>query len=219
MTQIFIDLGDTAQESLIPQANSLSVISAVVDAVADGCSTTGSIAEAIGLSGRQGAYYPSAAYALGLVTEVSGGPTHEWVLSPLGAEFVGLNASERVDRLNDILSEIEWLDTYTCDGSEALRASWEKENGLSTETITRRLATIAAWAKFYADTTRVDQEKQILAAMTGTRERAPEVVARVAAAKVAAKRVLPKRSCPKCHISAAPAVKECEECGTDLTGL
>jgi hypothetical protein len=219
MTQIFIDPDATAQESLIPQANSLSVISAVVDAIADGCSTTGFIAEAIGLSGRQGAYYPSAAQALGLVTEAGVGPVHEWVLSPLGAEFVGLNSSARVDRLNDILSDIEWLDTYTCDGTEALRASWEKENGLSPETITRRLATIAAWAKFYADTTREDQEKQILAAMTGTRERAPEVVAKAAAAKAAAKRVLPKRSCPKCHLSAAPVVKECEGCGTDLTGL
>ena len=65
-----LDTDDAAEpfgiDELVPQANSVSKIAAVLDAVAAGCVEAGDIAEAIGVSVRQGAHYPHAAEALGL---------------------------------------------------------------------------------------------------------------------------------------------------------
>ena len=204
--------------TLVPQANSLANISAVVDAIADGCCTTGAIAEAIGMSGRQGGYYPSAAHTLGLVQEINGTPPYDWELTSAGAAFVGLDAAGRVDYLHSALSEIEWIATFVKEGPEALRADWTFDHDLSEQTLTRRLATIATWVAFM-DSPRAAQTKKIAEAMTGTRERAPGVLQRVqeaARARMQRNVKLDARKCPKCHIRVAAALHECENCGTPI---
>lgn len=201
----------------IPQANSLAAISAVVDAIADGCTTTLAIAEAISMVGRQGSYYPAAAQALGLVVEVHGQAPLDWRLTEAGAAFVALDAAARVDYLCEILSTLDWLDDYTREGEAPLRESWADVAGLGEETIDRRVATIAAWTRFYAETPREEQVAQIATAMTGCRANAPAVAQahRAAARRRHSEPVT--RICPRCHIIAAPAASECESCGNDLT--
>jgi hypothetical protein len=201
-------------DQLIPQADSVANISAVVDAIADGCSTSASIAEAIGMAGRQGGYYPNAAKSLGLVVETNGAAPYDWRLSDAGERFVAMESSQRVDYMCDTLGDDEWVGAYLGEGEESLRDRWAADGQLSDRTINRRIVTIASWAKFYAETSRADQIKKIESAMTGTRVRAPHAAAELR--KRHQRHVVPVRRCARCHVEAAPAVHECESCGTAL---
>lgn len=209
---------DAPTFTLVPQANKIANVSSVVDAIADGCYSSAEIGEAVGMCGRQGAYYPHAAHTLGLVERVSGMDGAGWQLTDTGAAFVGLDAGDRVDYLCGAISEIDWIATYVNEGLDALRAEWSFEQDLGATTIDRRLATISSWIAFWTDT-RVEQTKMIAEAMTGTRERTPGIVARVQAAAQARRksdRERDARKCSRCHIVVAPAVGECENCGTAL---
>ncbi len=206
---------DEPVDTIVPQANSVPNISAVVDAIADGCYSGLEIGEAVGMSGRQGEYYPNAAHTLGLAERSYGMDGSGWQLSPTGAAFVGLDAEGRADYICDAIDEIDWVNTYVNNGPEALRDEWKSEGKLGDETIKRRLATIGAWVTFRTDS-RDEQVKLISEAMTGTRERTPDIIARAQdRARTRAKndKKINARKCPRCHLVVAPSVPECENCG------
>jgi ssDNA-binding Zn-finger/Zn-ribbon topoisomerase 1 len=204
--------------SLVPQANNLAGVSSVVDAIADGCYSSPEIGEAVGMSGRQGDYYPHAAHTLGLVERMHDMDRSGWGLSEVGALFVGLDVDGRVDYLCNAIDGLEWVNTYLNDGPDALRDEWASEQNLGDTTIDRRLATIGAWISFRTDS-RENQIKAISESMTGTRERTPGIVARTQEA-IRSRRKNDQRydarKCPKCHIIVAPSVDECENCGSSL---
>lgn len=198
-------------DPVIPQANSLPVIVSVVDAIADGCLSAQTIAEAIGMVGRQGAYYPHAAQLLGLVEPVAGTSPVEWQLTSAGAAFVGLGAPARVDQLCTALSELGFLDTYVTEGPDGLAESWAEDSELGDVTISRRVATVAAWARFYIETDRAGQVKMVADAMTGTRHRAPGV-RKAAAARQQARAPRAVRRCQHCFAEILGDVEDCELC-------
>lgn len=89
---------DEDLDETVPQANSVSKIATVVDAIAAGCVEEPDIAEAIGLSERQGAYYPHAAAALGFVEKTGEHPS-EWGLTPAGEKLFRSSSLERVEAI------------------------------------------------------------------------------------------------------------------------
>ena len=162
-------------DDVVPQANSLPRIAAVVDAIDEGCTTAKEIAEAIGMSERQGAYYPNAARTLGLVDKTGSNPV-TWGLTEVGAEFVGLPPEKRSARLSDIVSANSYVNTLMMDGPEVLTSSWGMELGDST--VERRLATIGSWLAYACETSTEDQIAAVTAEMNMAKERTPGIVAR-----------------------------------------
>ena len=162
-------------DELVPQANSIPRIAAVVDAIDEGCETAKEIAEAIGMSERQGAYYPNAAHTLGLVEKTGHNPV-TWGLTELGAEFVALPPEKRTERLNDVVCGNIMVNTLLMDGPEALTGSWE--GTLADSTADRRLATISSWMDFAIETSPEDQIAEVQSQMNMAKERTPGIVAR-----------------------------------------
>jgi len=162
-------------DDLVPQANSIPRIAAVVDAIDEGCETAKEIAEAIGMSERQGAYYPNAARTLGLVEKTGHNPV-TWGLTELGAEFVGLPPEKRTERLNDVVCGNPMVNTLLMEGPEVLTSSWGAE--LADSTIDRRLATINSWMDFAVETSPADQIADVESQMNMAKERTPGIVAR-----------------------------------------
>ncbi|MHB8318127.1 MAG: DUF7226 domain-containing protein [Acidimicrobiales bacterium] len=192
-----------ACDEIVPQANRPETIAAVVDAIADGCTTNTEIASAIGMSGRQGAYYPEAARSLGLVERFGAKPV-EYALTERGAKFARMEASDRADAMNQILSDNEHVDTYITEGAEVLAEAWSME--LSDATVTRRIATIKSWCDYYL-TDEKTQSDMMGSAMTGTRERAP--VVRAQRRHPLKKQV---RHCPTCYADLPSGSDECGYC-------
>ena len=73
----------------IPQADDLSEVTDVVEAVAGGAHTFAELGDAIGLVERQGRYYRRAAEILGFITRQT---VNRSKLAPLGRRFVAANA-------------------------------------------------------------------------------------------------------------------------------
>lgn len=190
-----------------PQANSLPALSVVVDAVADDCVTDEAIAEAIGYSGRQGAYYPNAAAELGLIVEVVGPSPREWQLTREGATFVGLDAADRAAYLVSLLCESKWLCAYVESPHEARELI--EEMGYSDDTADRRLACIASWAEFVFEADPPAQAHRIAMSMSGTRQRIPG--ARASQRRGHQPRTV--RRCTSCYLEIPAALNECEACG------
>jgi hypothetical protein len=205
---------NTGESLPIPQANDLAVLATVVDAVADGCVTDTSIAEAIGMSGRQGGYYPNAAASLGLIEATGASGEREWQLTPAGATFVGLGALERCNQLSDAILESEEVQTY-CEeyfdhGEYAVRKKME-DRGVSAATAARRASTIGTWVD-WAMSSSDDQIAKVGAAMTGTRTRAPGVGKALAATR--RRSTVTHRLCENCFVQLPTGLDGtlCESC-------
>jgi hypothetical protein len=144
----------------IPQADNLEAIATVVDAVAGGADSTALIAEAIGMSGRQGSYYPNAAAVLGYIKH--GRYYGRWEFTTAGAAFYRASALARAaDMCRRIvtLSEDYWL-----------------SGDLNETTLARRLQTQNAWARFTSLSV-TEQALLVGSAITETRQRTIKVVA------------------------------------------
>lgn len=128
-----------------PQANSLSKVASVVDAVSGMADTDEGIAAAIDVVPRQGSYYATAAGYLGLVTEVGSAP-RSWSLTPLGAVFLESDVETRVDLLNKLVAQMPAADTVGGDES-MISNEIEIGEGLSTATASRRAAALTSWVK------------------------------------------------------------------------
>lgn len=205
-----LDADDAAEpfdlDEIVPQANSVSKIAAVVDAVAAGCVEAGDIAEAIGVSKRQGAYYPHAAEALGLLEQADAHP-REWGLTPAGETLFKSPADERAEAMAEILADDEHVATFVDDGPEALGQRWAH---LSTSTIGRRLQTIRAWVAFAYETPAAEQASLVGGEQDRARALAPIVRARAEARRAAARR--PVRRCPSCNLELPSGSDRCSLC-------
>jgi len=192
-----------------PQANSIVAVACVVDAVANGCNTNSTIAEALGYSSRQGAYYANAAAGLGYIESCGSTNLREWELTPSGVEFMSLDAAGRVRSLTDALCDDEWLASYMRNDKtlrEALAA-----DGCDGETLERRFLSVEAWARFVFATDVAVQIAEVSASMSTTQHRAPVVSAAKKAKSIKAS-ALPRRYCGTCNTAIPIARKSCELC-------
>jgi hypothetical protein len=197
-------------DEVIPQANRPETVMAVVDAVADGCVNAADIASAIGMSGRQGAYYPDAARSLGLVEKFGSAP-FEYGLTERGAQFVRMGSTDRAQAMVQMLDANAHVQTYLLEGRQSLADQWGtewSERQLSETTIERRLATIKTWAEFYS-AGRAEQTGLMESAMTGTQQRAPGVRE---ARRLASKPKVVRR-CPSCNMELPSGSDVCDLCG------
>lgn len=192
-----------------PQANSLPALVCVVDAVADGCNTNQAIAEALGYTGRQGAYYANAAAVLGFIEDSGNGFAREWKLTDSGAEFASQDAAGRNAILVDTLCDDEWLNAYMRD-SRALRDLLAAD-GCDGETVERRYASVESWAIFVFATATPDQVNEIARHMSDTKARTPGI--RAAIKKTRTVKAVPRRFCSACNIAIPVAKQGCEFCG------
>jgi len=193
-----------ACDEIVPQANRPETIAAVVDAIADGCTTSAEISSAIGMRRQQGQYYPEAARSLGLVERFGAAPV-EYGLTERGAKFVRMDAGQRVEAMNQIIGDNAHVGTYIDHGPQALVEQWSTGN-LSDATVARRVSTIRAWCDYYS-LGEPEQISRMDSAMTGTRERAPVVRAH--------RQRPPKketRHCPTCFMDLPSGTDECGNC-------
>ena len=201
-----LHLVEDEPDAIVPQADSVSKIAAVVDAVAAGCVETVDIAEAIGVSKRQGSYYPHAAATLGLV-EASGTSPLEWGLTPAGEEFFKASAAERAESLAEAIADNENVSAFVDGGRDVL---WERWEHLSDTTIERRVSTIESWAKFAYTTPAADQIGLVADDMRRTRELSPDIRARAETRRMLAKR--PVRRCSRCNLELPSGSDLCNIC-------
>jgi hypothetical protein len=185
----------------LPQANSLACVAAVVDAIAEGCDDTASVADAIGMSGRQGAYYPNAAATLGLVTTVAGSHPMCWRLTAAGLAFVGLDAAGRATAMAHAIASYGQVQLYRTEGVDALEKQYLLD-GLADSTARRRVSTIGAWSAWAEQAAAGHAENELGEASAATRLRAPQVLA---ARKAAEKRAAPRPTpvCGRCYVQLA----------------
>lgn len=131
-----------------PQANSLTKIAVTLDAVNSGADTDDGIAEALGVSERQGAYYATAAGYLGLL-ESSGDSPRVWELSNAGASFLNADPDMRTDILATIVDRIPVTDDDNAD--LVLSDVLDADSALNNTTAERRAATLGSWRKTLAN--------------------------------------------------------------------
>jgi hypothetical protein len=193
-------------DEIVPQANSVSKIAAVVDAVAAGCTEASDIAEAIGVSRRQGAYYPHAAESLGLLEQVGRDPM-SWDLTPAGHALFTSRPEDRAAALAEIIADNEHVACFVDDGPDALASQWPQ---LAASTVERRLATIASWVAFAYETSTDEQSTLVAREMTSTRELAPIVRSRAEARRAATTRSI--RRCPSCNLELPSGSDVCDTC-------
>lgn len=192
-----------------PQANSISAVACVVDAVSRGCTTNATIAEALGYTSRQGAYYANAAAGLGYIQPNGTGIPREWKLTEVGVEFMRQDAQGRVRSLSNALCDDTWLASYMRNDT-ALRSALAAD-GCDGETLDRRFASIEAWARFVFATDEAEQVAEIANCMSTTQHRAPVVVA-AHKAKRRTSSTIQRRFCPTCSTAIPLAKKSCEFC-------
>ena len=190
-------------DELVPQAKSVSKISTVVDAIAAGCVEEPDIAEAIGLSERQGAYYPHAATALGFVEKTGEHPS-EWGLKPAGEKLFRSSALERAEAIASDRNVVALIDG----GPEALAESWSH---LSDTTTARRTATVRSWVEFAYSKSTEEQAALVESQMLETPECSPAIRERATTRRASALR--PERRCPRCNVKLPSGSELCDLCG------
>ena len=168
-----------SHEYLAPQADRITTVATVVDAIAAGCDTVASIAAGLGMATRQGSYYPHAAAALGYVTQVADTTPVTWSLTLDGAAFAAADSSARAHDLVAKLSGLHELDLLTGAGGATELASTIAADGYSEQTTRRRLQTLQAWATFLA-LDHETQEDELTQATKSTAAFAPAAAAALA---------------------------------------
>lgn len=181
----------------------------MVDAVANGCNTNSTIADALDYSSRQGAYYANAAAGLGYIESCGSATLREWELTPSGVQFMALDAIGRVHSLTDALCDDVWLVSYMHDDKTLRKAL--AADGCDGETLERRFMSVEAWARFVFATDEAAQVAEVSASMSTTKHRAPVVNAAKKAKSLKAS-ALPRRYCGTCSIAIPIARKSCEFC-------
>jgi hypothetical protein len=156
---------------IAPQADRITTVATVVDAIAAGCDTAESIAAGINMDTRQGSYYPHAAATLGYVSLDQITSPATWSLTSAGATFAGLDAPTRATDLTGRLAGLDELDTLTgTDGDDALLTAYLTD--YSPETARRRVQSMRSWADFLA-LTAAEQTAALSDSMAQTSQFAP----------------------------------------------
>ena len=186
-------------DDIVPQANSPEKIILTVDAVADGCSTSKEIAEALGVDPRQGAYYATAARHLGLVERA--GQSH-WTLTADGIAAAQSSTEDLVHLLDKHLEKNPHIAIYTDGGEQALIDEWSMRGDIGDETMARRATTIRSWAEYLTS----DDETKLPRLGACRREVGERlVIMRSQPRPAAAHRRAP-----------VPQRRHCQRCGIDL---
>lgn len=138
--------------SLIPQANDLEKVSSTVDAVSARANTSSSIAESLGVQGRQGNYYANAAEYIGLVSRHEADGEYEYRLTPNGEKFQESDSGTRKKMLNELVSATPVMRSYRESGynKESL-VDTIKSSGYDDETAKRRANAFVTWHKKLGD--------------------------------------------------------------------
>lgn len=201
--------------TVVPQANRIETVVAVLDAVAAGCDTAASIGAGIGLHQRQGGYYAHAGQTLGFLTVDTTLVPHEWSLTDAGADLVELDASGRAAELTAALLALPELE-YFAEGTGSTAAESVEEliadDGYAETTAERRTATYAAWAEF-ATKPGADQVSALETVMGQARRYAPAAAEARAAEKRAQSReaLAYGETCDRCFMTKS-LTGECSTC-------
>ena len=188
-------------DEIVPQANSPEKVVLTVDAIADGCSTSKEIADALGVDPRQGAYYATASRSLGLVDHAGPG---RWALTPEGARAAQSETEDLVALLDARLDKNPHVAVYIDDGEEALAEEWSTRGDIGPETIARRIATIRSWAEY-----RTSDDATRLARLSACRKE-------VSDRQVSLRPLRLAQRAAKARRSAAPQHGHCKSCGIEL---
>lgn len=188
----------------IPQANCLEKVMVVVDAVDSGCTTASSVAAALDVVDRQGAYYVNAAGFLGLLDVNRATVPNHWSLTESGEEFTRLDADMRVEFIKAVLASSEEIAAAVDDDDNVLNQMLG--TGLSDTTGERRLACVNAWADIATDPGSSLVEN-VLSERTAALARASTAAS--AAKKATASAVA--KPCPRCFL-VLPLTGVCADC-------
>ena len=194
----------------VPQANNLATLTSVVDAIANGCLSDSDVAEAIGVTARQGSYYTNAAADLGLIVETKWVSPREWELTEEGNKFANLDATLRSKWLVEALCENEWVVGFINE-PDTILTRLEQED-LGEITVARRADCIRSWADFVFNNTEKEQTKAILGAVAEAKTRIPTIAARAAQSRKAVQVVTKVTYCNQCGTSIPRALDACEMC-------
>ena len=193
-----------------PQADSLMKVITSTDCVAAGATGGETVAEMLGLVGRQGEYYLSAAGYLGLIERLQGESGTTWRLTPAGEDFHKASPGERIEAVKALMSEIEEVQTYVNEGEESLRSLLRRKK-LSGDTVNRRVVTIIAWttAITQPDTAAGDLEMETKAAVARRAGALAGQEVREKAKKEEVRRLAPKPvvTCPEHFMQVLPSGK------------
>lgn len=136
---------------LVPQANSIGHISALVESVDSGANTSNSIAETLEMKGRQGHYYANAAVYLGLISKHDSayeGGGHEYQLTENGQTVKNANPQERAEMIRKMVNATPLMRVYhESDRDEESVKEAIREMGLDDQTVDRRAAVVVSWDK------------------------------------------------------------------------
>lgn len=152
-----------------PQANSLSKVASVVDAVAGGADTDEALAMAIDVVNRQGAYYAHATAYLGFITETGASP-RGWMLTAQGIDFLRKTPADRVSMLTELVGKID-VAVATLDDSGDAESEIAINESLSSSTASRRAATIASWINIITSNKAIEE---VALEYDGVKQRLPE---------------------------------------------
>lgn len=139
------------ESHLVPQANSIVHISALVESVDSGANTSNSIADTLDMKGRQGHYYANAAVYLGLVSKQESayeGGGHEYQLTENGRLVKEAEPQERAEMIRSMVNATPLMRAYHASNrdEESVKQSI-REMGLDEQTVDRRAAVVVSWDK------------------------------------------------------------------------
>lgn len=174
----------------VPQANSLESVSAAVSAVAADVNTPSSVAQALDMDDRQGAYYLNAAGYLGLVESDRDYETGAalWRLTALGEEMTRLDDEQRAALIVELAESTPAVAGFRENGLSGAEDAIAERAELGEETIGRRAATASSWAAAIdahdfahseAQITELARDRFATAAASAKTERAALAAARV----------------------------------------
>lgn len=128
--------------AFIPQANSLSKVAAVADAVAAGATTSADIADALDVVTSQGAYYAKAARLLGLV-EPDPATSETWQLTGAGRTYTSADDEPKAQLLIDAVEQVPAMAVMRSQGRSGVETLFKQD--LADSTAQRRADTISSW--------------------------------------------------------------------------
>lgn len=194
-----------------PQANDLQSVAAAVDAIALGANTPEAVAESLGMSQREGAYYADAAGYLGFVDVVPGQDMKTYDVTQSGQSLLSTTGEDRVELLRDTVAGMPGVVAYA-DGGDAAVLELMQDSGLGDTTAARRTSTIKAWYHSLAEDSEFSET--VRRESSAARERAvPAAAAAEAARRLRAAARAPKQLaiCVGCNM-ALPATGVCDFC-------
>lgn len=135
----------------VPQANDLSKIVSVVDAVEAGVTSQTELGAALDMTPQQGSYYANAAEYLGLVEQDRTMVPFVIYTTSLGQDFQNSDAETRAAMVSQMVEQIDDVQTIRHHGGSAELLDDYIRSGLTDETAQRRVDMIRSWANSVQD--------------------------------------------------------------------